>query len=86
MTFEELRDSKSQTWWVNITPVQAAEFAWEASRLAAMQECAKVCNMRANRSNSSRGGMGQIFAETQDEEARQCAAAIRARAASEPSK
>lgn len=47
-------------------------------REAIIEECAKVCDARAHRGDTARGGMGQIFADTQDEEARSCANAIRA--------
>ena len=44
-------------------------------RDAAIEECAKLCDARTNR--NGRGGMGEILANTQNEEARQIAAALR---------
>ena len=42
-----------------------------------IEECAKLCEERAVRSDRARGGMGKIFAQTQDMEALNIAAALR---------
>jgi hypothetical protein len=48
------------------------------SDVEAMREAAaSACEARAVRSHRARGGMGQIFADTQDDEALACASAIR---------
>lgn len=42
------------------------------------ERCAKACERRAVRAAGSRGSLGGMFAATQDVEANECAAAIRA--------
>jgi hypothetical protein len=63
---------------------RAALAAPAVAETGMLEVAAQACEKRAHRSSSARGGMGQILADTQDEEARQCAIAIRAMAAQAP--
>ena len=50
----------------------------EQVRALILEEAAKAIESRIGRADTAHGGMGQILANTQDEEARQCAGVIRA--------
>jgi hypothetical protein len=54
-----------------------AEQSRATGRIAVVEECARVAEKRNGRAESARGTMGQMFADTQDQEARDIAAAIR---------
>lgn len=56
--FEQWVMSKGAAWWANIYPEQAADFAWQASRRAALEETIQIIEThRVPIGNSAAGEM-----------------------------